>query len=189
MAKWTGRSLLKSQSITRRLLLSSRLQHDGSAGGMSTGESDEGNSGMWNLDLKLGGVFSTGDWRTRLWPVWQCSSSGSRLRLCSHNYMRGSALDPLLLTHSCQNRHRHGFSCCPWAQAVLPCRGAGCQRTVLNHGGRGTSRLWSIFYAIFCSCNDRKRDLKTHPILIRSNSAVVKWSFEGSVWIILLSST
>lgn len=84
-------------------------------------------------------------------PWWHCSSSGSRLGLCSHDNVRVSTLSPLLLTHSCQNRHSHGFSCCPWAQAVMPRRGAGCQRAVLNHWGRGTCLLWSIFPVLFCS--------------------------------------
>lgn len=93
----------------------------------------------------------------QFWAGWYRSSSGSRLSVCSHDNVRGSTLVPLLLAHSCQHRHSHGLSCCPWAQAVLPHRGAGCQRAVLDHGGRGTRGLWGVFHALFCSYKERRR--------------------------------
>lgn len=123
------------------------------------GKVELGNLDFWigEVGCGVGGplLFFTPGWWAKSGPWWHRSSSGSRLRLCSHDNVRGSTLSPLLLAHSCQHRHSHGLSCCPWAQAVLPCRGAGRQRAVLDHWGRRTCRLWGVFHALFCSYTEK----------------------------------
>lgn len=114
----------------------------------------------------------------QFWAGRQCSSSGGGLGLCSHDNVRCSALTPLLLTHPCQ--HSHGLSCRSWAQAVLPRRGAGGQRAVLDDRSRRTSRLWRIFHVPFCSYREKGRTQAVNytahklqaPLLVSSLSTV-----------------
>lgn len=91
----------------------------------------------------------------QFWAGRHRSSSGGGLGLCSHDNVRCSALSPLLLAHPCQ--HCHGLSCRSWAQAVLPRRGAGGQRAVLDDRSRRTSGLWRVFPVPFCSYREKGR--------------------------------
>lgn len=59
------------------------------------------------------------------------SSSGSGLRLCSHDDVRRSGVGPL--AHPSQHRHGHGFGRRSGAETVVDSRGTEGQRAVLDH--------------------------------------------------------